>query len=160
MNPSTFCSSSCPSSGRAARPPTFETTQLFLRGCTKLGETRRHGPQILGRRLKGAEKVARYIHGPIRLATQLRREEVEAYQDPRLDQDGQGGQRNENGQKILIDHGSILALGEVVIFDRLGKSGLPLFNRFGKPLLSETRHVLAFLNSLLPFLAGSLTDAG
>jgi len=141
-------------------PPTFETTQLILRVCAELGDTRRHGPKILGRCLNRAEKVARDVHGPIRLAAQLRQEEVEAHQDPRLDQDSQGSHRNENGQKTLIDHGSILALGEVVIFDRLGESTFTRFNRFSESLSSKTRHVLTFLNDILPSLADGLANTG
>ena len=58
---------------------------------------RRHGLKVLDRLLDWVEKIARHIDGPIRLAAQLRREEEEAHQDPRLDQNGQCGQRNENG---------------------------------------------------------------
>src|SRR5262249_54438245 len=42
-----------------------------------------------------------------------------------------------------------LALDEVVIFERLSK-----------PLSSDTRHVLAFLNDVMPFPPGGLADAG
>src|SRR4051812_18734430 len=58
--------------------------------------------------MQRANKIARRVHSLVRLAAELHREEVKASQDCGLNKDCHGGQRNENGHQILIDHGTYL----------------------------------------------------